>query len=206
VIPAGTYNHFAADLGIWSAHDAVAALRVGQAVLVDVGIAGRRSLVNTSSTGVYVDLVLAREQLEGTLGRGVAAIISLIQVLRQSRPHDLILDGQHRQLWLYFAGNCQYEPAGMAPTYRPDLSDGWLDIRVVEARRLARARLVAAAATGTLSRSRVYHAWRARSADIRAADGGPVWLSVDGEVATAETAFTQGKHERGLLVYRRAGG
>ncbi len=28
--------------------------------------------------------------------------------------------------------------------------------------------------------------------------------SVDGEVATAESAFTQGKHERGLLVYRRA--
>jgi len=205
VIPAGTYNHFAADLGIRSARDAIAALRAGRAVLVDVGIAGRRSFVNTSSTGVYVDLVLAREQIEGTLGRRAAAIVSLIQVLRQSRPHELILDGQHRRLWLYFAGNCRYEPAGMAPTYRPDLSDGWLDIRIVEARRLARARLVAAAATGTLGRSRVYHAWWARSTDIRATGGGPVWLSVDGEVATAETRFTQSKHERGLLVYRRSG-
>jgi diacylglycerol kinase family enzyme len=205
VIPAGTYNHFAADLGIRSARDAIAALRAGRAVLVDVGIAGRRSFVNTSSTGVYVDLVLAREQIEGTLGRRAAAIVSLIQVLRHSRPHELILDGQHRRLWLYFAGNCRYEPAGMAPTYRPDLSDGWLDIRIVEARRLARARLVAAAATGTLGRSRVYHAWRARSTDIRATGGGPVWLSVDGEVATAETGFTQSKHERGLLVYRRSG-
>ena len=27
-----------------------------------------------------------------------------------------------------------------------------------------------------------------------------MWLSVDGEVATAETRFTQSKHERGLLV------
>ena len=30
VIPAGTFNHFAADLGIWSVEDAVAALRAGR--------------------------------------------------------------------------------------------------------------------------------------------------------------------------------
>jgi membrane-associated phospholipid phosphatase len=69
VIPAGTFNHFAADLGLRSAGDAVAALRAGEAVLVDVGIAAGQPFVNTSSTGVYVDLVHAREELEGRLGR-----------------------------------------------------------------------------------------------------------------------------------------
>ena len=69
VIPAGTFNHFAADLGVRSARDAVAALRAGEAVLVDVGIAAGRPFVNTSSTGVYVDLVHARQELEGLLGR-----------------------------------------------------------------------------------------------------------------------------------------
>jgi diacylglycerol kinase family enzyme len=39
----------------------VVALRDGEAVLVDVGVAGRRPFVNTSSTGIYVDLVQARE-------------------------------------------------------------------------------------------------------------------------------------------------
>ena len=34
VIPAGTFNHFAADLGVRSARDALAALRAGEAVLV----------------------------------------------------------------------------------------------------------------------------------------------------------------------------
>ena len=62
VIPAGTFNHFAADLGVRSARDAVAALRAGEAVLVDVGIAAGRPFVNTSSTGVYVDLVHARQE------------------------------------------------------------------------------------------------------------------------------------------------
>jgi diacylglycerol kinase family enzyme len=205
VIPAGTFNHFAADLGVYSAGDALAALRAGQAVLVDVGLAGRRSFVNTSSTGVYVDLVRAREELEETLGRRLAVIIALAAVLRRSRPHELILDGHHRRLWLYFAGNCGYEPQGTAPAYRPDLSDGYLDIRIVEAGFLARCRLIGAVLTGTLGHSRVYHAWRSRSVHLTSAHGTAIWLSVDGEVATAEADVTQGKRPRGLLVYRSAG-
>jgi diacylglycerol kinase family enzyme/membrane-associated phospholipid phosphatase len=204
VIPAGTFNHFAADLGVRSAEDALAALRAGEAVLVDVGVAGHRSFVNTSGTGVYVDLVHAREQLETTLGRRVAVILALVQVMRRGQPHELILNGRHRRLWLCFAGNCGFEPPGMAPTYRPDLSDGYLDIRVVHAGLLARSRLVAAILTGTLSRCRVYQTWRARSLDISSAQGGEIWLSVDGEVATAESSFRLGKRPRGLLVYRSA--
>ncbi len=38
-----------------------------------------------------------------------------------------------------------------------------------------------------------------------AADGVPVWLSVDGEVAAVEPGFTQAKRPHGLLVYRPAG-
>jgi diacylglycerol kinase family enzyme/membrane-associated phospholipid phosphatase len=206
VIPAGTFNHFAADLGVWSAEDALAALSAGEAVLVDVGIAGRRSFINTSSTGVYADLVRTRQRLDAVFGRRLAALAALVQVLRRGEPHELVLDGHRRRLWLYFAGNCQYEPAGMVPAYRPDLSDGCLDIRVVDAGLLARSRLVAAVLTGTLGRCRVYHAWRAAAVDVRSTDGAPIWLSVDGEVAAAEPGFRQGKHARRLLVYRRAGG
>jgi undecaprenyl-diphosphatase len=172
-------------------------------VAVDLGLAGSRPFVNTSSTGVYVDMVNARRQLEGVLGKRLAEVVALIGVLRHSRPHELVLDGRRRRLWLYFAGNCRYEPPGMAPAYRPDLADGWLDIRVVEAAVLARSRLVAAVLTGTLGRSRVYRSWRASSVDIRAADGQCIWLSTDGEVATAESGFIHGKHPHRLVVYRR---
>jgi diacylglycerol kinase family enzyme len=203
VIPAGTFNHFAADLGVEGARDALAALRDGEAVAVDLALAGSRPFVNTSSTGVYVDMVNARRQLERVLGRRLAEVVALIGVLRHGRPHELVLDGRRCRLWLYFAGNCQYEPPGMAPAYRPDLADGWLDIRVVEAAVLARSRLVAAVLTGTLGRSRVYRSWRARSVDIRAAGGKRIWLSTDGEVATAESGFIHGKHPRRLVIYRR---
>ena len=204
VIPAGTFNHFAADLGVRSVEDALAALRAGEAVMVDVGVAGRRSFINTSSTGVYVDLVHAREQLENRLGRRLAVVAALVRVLWRGRPHELILNGQHRRLWLYFAGNCRYEPVGTAPAYRPDLADGYLDIRLIVAGPLARWRIVAAVITGTLARCRVYQAWQARAVDVSSAHGAPIWLSVDGEVATAESSFRQGKRPQGLLIYRRA--
>ena len=79
VIPAGTGNHFTADLGINSADDALAALAAGDAVQVDVGIAGKQSFLNTSSTGVYVDLVHARARLRAQ-NRQVA------RAHRRSRP------------------------------------------------------------------------------------------------------------------------
>jgi hypothetical protein len=63
----------------------------------------------------------------------------------------------------------------------------------------------AAVLTGTLGRSRVYRTWHARSVDVRAADGQPIWLSTDGEVATAESGFVHGKHPHELMVDRRQG-
>jgi diacylglycerol kinase family enzyme len=47
VIPAGTFNHFAADLDVEGARDALAALRDGEAVQADLGLAGSRPFVNT---------------------------------------------------------------------------------------------------------------------------------------------------------------
>jgi membrane-associated phospholipid phosphatase len=96
VIPAGTFNHFAADLGVEGARDALAALRDGEAVQADLALAGSRPFVNTSSTGLYVDLVNARRQLEGVLGKRLAEVVALIGVLRRGRPHELILDGKRR--------------------------------------------------------------------------------------------------------------
>jgi len=87
-----------ADLGVESARDALAALRDGEAVQVDLGLVGDRPFVNTSSTGVYVDLVNARRQLEGVLGKRLAEVVALIDVLLRGRPHELVLDGRRRRL------------------------------------------------------------------------------------------------------------
>jgi undecaprenyl-diphosphatase len=203
VIPAGTFNHFATDLGVRSAEDAVAALRAGDSVLVDLAMAGQRPFLNTASTGVYVDLVRAREKLEGRLGKWPAVLVALVRVLRNSRPHDLIVDGRPRRIWLLFAGNCRYEPEGAAPSYRPDLRDGLLDIRMVDGSQpLARARLITAVAMGTLARSRVYRTWTSSQLTVQTRDGSPVELSADGEVMTGDPVVLLRKRDETLLVYR----
>jgi undecaprenyl-diphosphatase len=203
VIPAGTFNHFATDLGVRSAADAVAALASGDSVLVDLAMVGQRSFLNTASTGVYVDLVRAREELEGRLGKWPAVLVALIRVLRSSRPLDLIVDGRPRRVWLLFAGNCRYEPEGAAPSYRPNLRDGQLDIRMIDGSQpLARARLITAVALGTLGRCRVYRTWTAPVLTIRTPDGSPVQLSADGEVVTGDAAVVLAKRPDPLLVYR----
>ena len=56
--------------------------------------------------------------LEGVLGKRLAEVVALIGVLRRGRPHELVLDGRRRRLWLYFAGNCSPATAGTCPTGR----------------------------------------------------------------------------------------
>jgi undecaprenyl-diphosphatase len=174
-----------------------------RAALRGVAKAGQQSFLNTASTGVYVDLVRAREELEERLGKWPAVVVALVRVLHGSRPQDLVVNGRRRRIWLLFAGNCRYEPAGAAPSYRPDLSDGRLDIRMIDGSQpLARARLIAAVAMGTLARSRVYRTWTAPELTIETTDGSPIQLSTDGEVMTADATVTLRKRRDPLLVYR----
>jgi undecaprenyl-diphosphatase len=207
VIPAGTFNHFAADLGVGSADDALDALRDGDSVLVDVATADGAAFLNTASTGVYVDLVKAREKLEPAVGKWPAMLIALAGVLRTGRPVNLVVNGRHRQVWLLFAGNCRYEPSGAAPAYRPDLADGTLDVRMVDGSQpMARTRLVAAVLLGTLGRCRVYQTWSATSLRIASPGAGPVPLCLDGETTETARSISLVKRPKKLLVYRRLAG
>jgi diacylglycerol kinase family enzyme len=71
VLPLGTLNHFAKDLGIPLDLDAAAAAIVaGRTARVDVGEVNGRVFVNNSSIGLYPEIVLDRERQRRRLGRG----------------------------------------------------------------------------------------------------------------------------------------
>jgi diacylglycerol kinase family enzyme len=70
VVPAGTFNHFAADLGLERLGDAIAAVRHGTAMCIDVGTAAGEFFINTSSLGSYPAYVAARKRRERRWGRG----------------------------------------------------------------------------------------------------------------------------------------
>lgn len=202
VFPGGTLNHFARDLGVDDLDDAVDAVRAGDVVAIDVGLIDDRPFLNNASIGSYSELVDERERIESRLGKWPAMLVALVRVLRRGRSIDVTIDGVERRVWMVFFGNGVYEPAGFAPSTRPDLVDGLLDVRLVDATApFSRARLVGAVLFGALARSRVYEQRAANRVTICCAGDGPSRLAADGETFDGPTAFVVGKRPATLLVH-----
>lgn len=211
VLPGGTYNHFALDLGIRTVEDACAALESGSAAVVD--LARFTSLdapdgeavpyLNTFSIGSYPEMVRIRERWARRVGAWPAGVLAAAHVLRTSRPVDVEINGHPRTVWLLFAGNCTYSSVGLAPVRRRDLADGRLDVRIVDGGPFARTRLLGAALTGFLTRSPVYTAVKVRRLRLSGLGAG-TYLACDGEVAPAPTEILIDKISEALAVYRPA--
>ncbi|MGW1174862.1 phosphatase PAP2 family protein [Kitasatospora sp. NPDC002543] len=206
VFPGGTLNHFALDLGA-TTHEATAgAVEAGTAVGVDLGLAtddtGTRTFVNTFSLGVYPELVHRRERSEKRIGKWPALAVAVAELLATAEPVTVHAGGRPHRLWLLFAGNGAYEPAGFAPTHRAALADGKLDVRVVDGGSpFARTRLAAAFLTGTLHRSRVYRTARLSALELDFL-GDADRIAVDGESVPARGALRLSKSPAALTVYR----
>jgi undecaprenyl-diphosphatase len=115
------------------------------------------------------------------------------------------VNGRPKHLWLLFAGNGIYHPAGFAPTYRTQLDDGLLDVRAVDAGTpLARTRLLLAVLTGTLHNSRVLTTAQVRGLRLEVLCGDPRF-SYDGEVnRVAAPRLVLDKLTRAVTLYRPA--
>ncbi|OEV08426.1 diacylglycerol/lipid kinase family protein, partial [Streptomyces nanshensis] len=227
VLPGGTHNHFAYDLGIEEFADTCRAVQAGEAVAADVGrftpqpqhgslrsdLAGESNepaladgefkpglFLNTFSLGAYPELVRIRERWAHRIGPWPAGVLAALRVLRTSGPVEAGLGGKERALWLLFAGNCAYR-VGMAPVRRHDLADGMLDVRIVKAGRWARTRLFIAALTSAVDRSPLHSTTRLRRLVITDIPPG-THLSYDGEVARAPGRLLLDKQHEALRVYR----
>lgn len=205
VVPAGTLNHFARDLGVDSVADAASAVVAGEQVAVDVGLIDGRPFLNTASFGSYAALVDARERLESRIGKWPAVVVALVHVLRHERPTDVEIDGRPYRVWMIFIGNCRYEPDGLAPSWRERLDDGLLDVRLVDGSApLSRLRLVVALLTGRLAQCPAYRRTVVHSLRIRSTDG-PLRLARDGETFDGGTDIEVTKAPKPLRVLRPAG-
>jgi diacylglycerol kinase family enzyme len=99
ILPAGTLNHLAKDLGIPLDLAEAAEVAVGGSVTtIDVGRAGERVFLNTSSLGAYVVYVRIRERLEPRLGYWLASIVASVRLMFRLRLFGVELDteGQRR--------------------------------------------------------------------------------------------------------------
>ena len=206
VVPGGTLNHFAGELGISSVEDVAEAVRDGAAVRVAVGSAAADGeglyFLNTFALGVYPELVKEREKYENKLGKWPAMALATVRIMRRAQAVAVKVDGEDRNLWTLFAGNGHYHPAGFAPTWRERMDDGCIDVRLIDADSpLARTRLTLAVMTGLLGRSRVYEQRVVGRLPVTSRQGG-LRLARDGEVEEGPGHLMLRAAGKSLVVYR----
>lgn len=200
VVPAGTLNHLAKDLGLDAARSTVRAVQEGRAVGMDLAEIDGRPFVNSAGIGGYPYVVMERERLEQRIGKWPAFLWGLAQVVATREPVELELDGRRRRVWMLFIGNGSFGPDGIAPSQRRRLDDGLLDVRIVTAERSwARTRVFAGMLTGRLGRCAALETWSARELRIRSLQG-PLELATDGEVWEGSETFTVRKRSQPLVV------
>ncbi len=203
VFPAGTFNHFAKDIGCGTVAKTVQAIREGSVSYVDlVRLNEAHVVINTASIGAYPHFVQTREKLEHRLGKPIAGVYAMLHTLRNDEPVGISYDNKRLQTSLFFLGNSVYLPTGFAPSRRTRMDDGLLDVRMLESgRRFARIRILAALALGRLERSPLYHEIQAPEFAFTATDG-PIVIAHDGEVGDEFDHATFTSLYRVLPVFR----
>jgi undecaprenyl-diphosphatase len=211
LVPGGTLNHFARDVGVYDLQEAVDATGAGEAVAVDLGTvrvegadgeSTTRYFLNTASLGCYSDLVRLRERWERRWGKWPAFAVALFAVLRRAEPVEVAIEGVAHHLWVLFVGNGPYHPRGMVPAWRSRLDTGLLDVRWLRADvPFSRLRAFFALALAALGHTRVYGQRETSSLDVTLRN--PSLLATDGEVTDRSTRFVFGVEHGRVPIYRR---
>ena len=203
VFPAGTFNHFAKDIGCDHAAKTIQAIRDGSVSCVDlVSFNDEQMVINTASVGAYPRLVQTRERLEHKIGKPLAAAYAMLHNLRREDPVHIRYDNKTMQTSMFFLGNSTYLPSGFAPAQRNRIDDGLIDVRMLETgHRLSKLRVMTALMLGRLQRSRLYHEFHVPEFSFNSVDG-PTAVALDGEVAGQYERATFRVCYRVLPVFR----
>jgi diacylglycerol kinase family enzyme len=194
VLPLGTLNHFAKDLGIpFDLEGAVQTICSGEVREVDVGEVNGRVFVNNSGLGVYPQVVSQREvdQARNGSGKWPAFARAALNAFRrypflQLRVHA---DGGERlrKTAFVFVGNNEYEIAGLNFGGRTCLNAGKLAFYLAnETGRWGVLRLAAHALVGRLHLAEDFEAFCIDEARIESGKRS-LLVSTDGEVTRMKT-------------------
>jgi YegS/Rv2252/BmrU family lipid kinase len=191
VLPLGTLNHFAKDLGIPVAvESAIDTIIAGHTISVDVGEVNSRRFINNSSLGVYPSIVAerVREQEKGRR-KFVSLALAAMRVWKRypSIVVTLRVNGRARLVRtpFVFVGNGEYKLEGIDLTRRKSLTAGQLHICLApDISRLEAVRMAVAALAGRLHEVEYFEAFFDTSllVDVRR----PVAVSLDGEITVLQ--------------------
>ncbi|TWS98489.1 diacylglycerol kinase family lipid kinase [Reyranella sp. CPCC 100927] len=211
VLPLGTRNHFAKDLGLpLELERAVAVIAQANATAVDVAEVNGQVFINNSSIGAYPFMVLDRDRRRNAhgLAKWSAMVLAAIRTLWKFPRRRLltVVEGRsdsHRTPCV-FIGNNEYSLSLPALGGRPRLDCGELWISVVKPKsRLALVWLGFCAVIGRTDLADDLVTERAAAVEIRSrASRLPVAL--DGEVTVMRPPLQYHSRPKALLVFRDA--
>jgi diacylglycerol kinase family enzyme len=189
VLPMGTLNHFAKDLGIPLDIDEAARVIVkGRPHPVDVAQLNDRVFVNNSSIGLYPHVVRHRDQLRQRLGHGkwYAMLIAFVVMFRRFPVVNIRMSINGESLPttapFVFIGNNEYRVDGMEIGQRASLENGTLSLYFAHRTgRLGMLRLALRALGGRLRQDRDFEEKRAAELWIDS-HRHELSVAIDGEV------------------------
>jgi YegS/Rv2252/BmrU family lipid kinase len=197
VLPMGTLNHFARDLGIpGELEAAIDAIARGTHAGIDIGLVNDRPFINNASLGLYPDIVRDRRRQQRRLGRGKywAMLWATLSVLRRAPFLKLELEVEGRKTRcrspFVFIGNNDYTMQGFTIGTRGSLRDGCLSIYTTQRRtRWGLLRLALRALLGRLDQARDFATLKAASLRIDSRRR-RMLVATDGEVTAMETPLS----------------
>ena len=138
ILPLGTLNHLARDLGIpLKLRESAKTIATGRARRIDVAEVNGRTFVNNAAIGLYPLMVIDREAQQDRLGRSkrLAMLVASLRTLTRFHRQRLTLgvDGGEARVDtpLLFVGNNEYRLALPGAGERDRLDDGQLCVMVM---------------------------------------------------------------------------
>ncbi len=207
ILPGGTLNHFARDLGISTvAAEAVELAANPGTRKVDVGVVNGRVFLNTSSVGSYVRFVHTREKLEHHFGYRLSSLFSAVHLATTLRRMgvEIEVDGHARifRTPLVFIGVGERELE--FPVLGGRVQDGRSGLHIMVVKGRSRLRMLGIGAVAIMrglkavSRSGHFEDVIVDRATITMKGQG--WVALDGEIARLGTPLEYELHRGALSV------
>jgi diacylglycerol kinase family enzyme len=190
VVPAGTRNHFALDLGLDrdDVPGALDAYHDGIDTVVDIGEVNGRVFVNNASMGVYARIVQSADYRDAKMQTAAAMLPDLLGPTAKSLDLRFRLPSGEEAptAQLLLVSNNPYQLARLrGGGMRERLDGGVLGIAFVRVETAAEAeKLAALDAVGRVRQFASWNDWTATEFEVRSAV--PVEIGVDGEALTLE--------------------
>ena len=193
ILPLGTLNHFARDLGIpTELEEAAKLISAGAERRIDVAEMNGRVFINNSAIGLYPLMVVDRDMQRRRTGRSkrLAMLVASLRTLVRFNHQRLTLTVNDEKARvdtpLLFVGNNDYRVDIGAPGQRESIEDGHLCVMVM--RKKTRRGFIAASLRALFDRSRPDDLVQIADVERLRVDSrrSRLAVSLDGEVVRSE--------------------